>query len=89
MVSMANLVLLIARCLELAILASVVISWLRVFGTRVPYGHPVVRVIEDTADLMLRPIRRTFRAAAGGFDFSPMIALVLLEIVTRLITRVL
>ena len=70
------------------ILASVVISWLRVARVRVPYGHPVVRAIDGAAEAMLRPIRRAFPAAAGGLDFSPMVALLLLYILRRIIARI-
>ena len=68
-----------------AILGSIILSWLRVARVRVPYGHPLVRLIEETADLMLRPIRRAIPASAGGLDFSPMIALILLSILRRIV----
>jgi len=89
MVSIAYLVNLIIGFLWFALLASVVISWLRAFGARVPHYHPVVRIIEETADLLLKPIRRTIPTTGGGFDFSPIVALVLLAIVRRLINQVL
>jgi YggT family protein len=75
--------------LWLAILASVILSLLRAFGARVPYYHPVVRLIEQTADLILNPIRRHIPTAGGGIDFSPLIALVLLEIAKRIIHQML
>ncbi len=71
----------------LAILASVVLSWLRMFRVRVPYGNPVVRAIEETADLMLRPIRKAIPASGGGLDFSPLIALMILSILRSAIAR--
>jgi YggT family protein len=80
---------LIISVLWLAILASVIISWLRLFGVRVPYYHPVVKIIEETADLILKPIRRHVPTTGGGIDFSPFIALLLLEIARRIINQVL
>ena len=71
----------------LAILASVVLSWLRMFRVRVPYGNPVVRAIEETADLMLRPIRKAIPSSGGGLDFSPLIALMILSILRPVIAR--
>jgi YggT family protein len=71
----------------LAILASVIISWLRAFRVQVPYGNPLVRAIEETADLMLRPIRRAVPTAGGGLDFSPLIALIILSILQRIVAR--
>jgi len=69
----------------LAILASVVLSWLRMFRVRVPYGNPLIRAIEETADLMLRPIRNAVPASGGGLDFSPLIALLILSILRSVI----
>ena len=71
------------------ILASVVISWLRVARVRVPYGNPVIRAIDGAAEAMLRPIRRAIPVAGGGLDFSPMVALILLYILRRIIARIL
>jgi len=69
----------------MAILASIVISWLRAFRVSVPQNNPLVRAIEDTADLMLRPIRRSVPTAGGGLDFAPMIALVILYIIRAML----
>jgi YggT family protein len=70
-----------------AILGSIIISWLRSFGVRVPYTNPLVRAIEGTADVMLRPIQRHLPTAAGGFDFSPVVAFLLLYILQAVIAR--
>ena len=73
----------------LAILASVIISWLRAFRVQIPYGNPLVRAVEDAADLILKPIRRAIPATGGGLDFSPLIALILLSILQRIVARLL
>ena len=73
----------------LAILGSVIISWLRAFRVQIPYGNPLVRAIEETADLVLKPIRRAIPATGGGLDFSPLIALILLSILQRIVARLL
>ena len=82
-----ELLMLAISAMMLAILASVVLSWLRMFRVRVPYGNPVVRAIEETADLMLRPIRKAIPASGGGLDFSPLIALMILSILRSVIAR--
>ena len=87
--SVGHLLNLIISFLTLAIFASVAISFLRMFGVRVPYYHPVVRIIEETADLILKPIRRHVPTAGGGWDFSPLVAILLLEIARRIINQVL
>jgi uncharacterized protein YggT (Ycf19 family) len=48
-----------------------------------------VRAIEETADLVLKPIRRAIPATGGGLDFSPLIALILLSILQRIVARLL
>ena len=87
MLDIARLLNLVISFLSLAILASVIISWLRAFGMRLSYSHPVVRIIEETADLVLKPIRRAIPTAGGGLDFSPWIAILLLQIARTLISQ--
>ncbi len=87
MLDIAGLLNLVISFLSLAIIASVAISWLPLFGMRLSYSHPVVRIIEETADLILKPIRRALPAAGGGLDFSPVIAIILLQIARTLISR--
>lgn len=75
------------RLMMLAIFGSVIISWLRAMRLRVPYHHPLIRAIDDTADVMLRPIRRSLSTTAGGLDFSPVVALLILSILQTIIAR--
>lgn len=82
-----ELLLIAVWLMSMAIFVSVIVSWLRAAGVRVPYGNPVLRIIDNTADLMLRPIRNAFPTTSGGLDFSPMVALVILYILRMLITR--
>ena len=86
---MATLVYYVIQALTLAIFASVIFSWLPLVGVRVPQYHPVVQVIEQTAGLIVNPIRRLMRTTAGGMDFSPLIALLLLRIVGKILVRAL
>jgi YggT family protein len=77
----------IIQVLILMVIAMVAISWARMFGLRISPYHPVVRWIEQSADLVLAPIRRNIPAAAGGIDFSPMIAIIILTIILQIIHR--
>ena len=70
-----------------AILGSVVISWLRAAGVRVPYGNPLVRAIEGAGEFMVRPIRRAIPTRAGALDFAPMVALIILSILRGIVAR--
>ena len=71
----------------MAIFGGVIISWLRAFRVHVPSGNPLVRLIEDAADLMLRPIRRAIPTTGGGLDFAPMVAIIILYILERIVAR--
>jgi uncharacterized protein YggT (Ycf19 family) len=82
-----HLIDLAITAMMLAILASVVLSWLRVFQVRIPYWHPAIRMIDETANLMLRPIRNAVPTTGGGFDFSPIVALLILSILRMLVAR--
>jgi YggT family protein len=76
-------VTLLFRFLWLAILARVIISWLPMAGVRVDMYHPLIRWLYRITDPILDPIRRftTF----GMIDFSPIVALILLEIIQRVL----
>jgi len=65
----------------LAILARVLVSWLPMAGVRIDPFHPVIRFLYQITDPILEPIRRftTF----GMMDFSPIAALILIEIIRR------
>jgi YggT family protein len=75
--------------LSLIIFVSVIISWLRVLGVRVPHYNPIIRFLEDATEAMVRPLRRALPMAAGGLDFSPMVALILLAILRMIVHQML
>ncbi len=80
-----SVLLLAVGVMMAAIVGSVIISWLRMFRVRVPYGNPLVRLIDDTANVMLRPIRNAIPVTGGGLDFSPLVALIILSILRAII----
>ena len=54
------------------IIARVIVSWVNADPTNV-----IVRIIVQTTDVVLKPLRR-FNLTAGVFDFSPIIVLLLI-----------
>ena len=79
---------LIAQVIQLyiyVIIADAIISWLLFAKVRwIRPSHPIVRGIQEAAGLLLNPIRKILNPwSTGGIDFSPLIAIVLLEIVER------
>ena len=69
--------------LTLAIFGRVILSWV---PTRLPWG--LNDFIFSVTEPILGPIRRALPMAAG-MDFSPLIALVLLQLVEQLLLRIL
>ncbi len=69
--------------LSFAILARVLISWVRVD----PH-HPAVQFLMEITEPVLRPIREMM-ASMGMMDFSPIIALLLLSVLERIILTIL
>ena len=76
---LVNLINILFTAYNLAILARVVISWVRVD----PF-NPLVRFLYQITEPVLAPIRRVIPPAAG-MDFSPIIAFFGLELVRRLL----
>jgi YggT family protein len=69
--------------LTLAIFGRVILSWVQ---TRLPWG--LNEFIFSVTEPILAPIRRALPLAAG-MDFSPLVALVLLQLVEQLLVRIL
>ena len=73
----------VAQALVLAIFVRVIMSWVPV---RLPLG--LNDLVWNVTEPVLAPIRR-YMPIAGGMDFSPLIALLLIQIITSIILRVL
>ena len=71
----------------LAILARILLSWLPMAGVRIDPFHPVIRFLYQITDPILEPIRRF--ATFGMMDFSPIVALILIEIIRRVLVMAL
>ena len=79
MITLYRLVDLIFRVLDLALLLRVAFSWINAN----PYNS-VVRLVHDITEPILAPLRR-FIPPLGGLDFTPVVALVILDFLRRLI----
>ena len=77
-----NVILVIRRILELLVIASVILSYV------MDYYHPVRRWVDAIVEPMLMPIRRVV-PLVGMMDFSPLILLILIRIVSNLIINIL
>ncbi len=72
--------------LRFAIIGMIIISFLVVLGF-VNYSnpHPIIVLLHEVTEPLLAPVRK-FLPAMGGFDFSPLIVLVGLQVVSLLLS---
>lgn len=68
----------IINILTIAIFVRVIFSWFRPTGT-----NRFVKLVVDITDPVLTPVRR-FMPKTGMFDFSPLVVILLLELVASL-----
>ena len=73
----------LAQALVLAIFVRVIMSWVPM---RLPFG--LNDLVWNVTEPVLAPIRR-YLPIAGGMDFSPLIALLLIQILASVILRLL
>ncbi len=66
------------------IIIRVILSWIR----HDPY-HPIFRFIYESTELVLGPIRRLLPLGYMGIDFSPIVAIFLLQALETLVLRLL
>ena len=72
--ALANAILIAARILSFVILADIVISYI------LDPFHPVRRILDAIVQPLLAPIRR-FMPQTGMFDFSPIVLLILVQLI--------
>lgn len=78
-----NFVNILFDVLSLAILVRVVLSWFRVD----PY-HRLVRILYQVTEPVLAPIRRII-PPIGMIDITPIVALLILQVVQRIVVTML
>jgi YggT family protein len=77
----ANFLQLLISVLMLLVIARVIVSWLAPSG-----GGGLVAFIYQATEPFLAPIRR-FVPPSGGLDWAPLIAMLLLGLLLRVVTR--
>lgn len=70
---------LLFQILSWAIIIRILLSWVRID----PY-HPLIRLLDQITEPILAPLRNIL-PSAGGLDFSPIVAIVLLSLLQRLV----
>jgi YggT family protein len=67
--------------LELLIIVRAVLSFL----PSVDRYHPIVRFLHTVTDPILQPFQRIMPGNAVGIDFSPLLAILVLQMIDRLL----
>ncbi len=73
------LIVVLARVLNIIILADIVLSWIPI-----DRRNPIVVFVHEITEPLLGPIRRVMTSIAG-FDFSPIVAIIILEVAERVL----
>ena len=78
---LVQLIGLIANLLTILIFIWVILSWI------MPPYNPIREVLDRIVEPMLTPIRRII-PMAGMMDFSPMILMILIELIARVLINI-
>jgi YggT family protein len=79
--TIAFLVSKVIGLLELLIIVRAVLSFL----PAVDRYHPIVRFLHTVTDPVLQPFQRILPGNAVGVDFSPLLAILVLQMIDRLL----
>jgi|APMed6443717190_1056831.scaffolds.fasta_scaffold06973_4 YggT family protein len=79
---LVQLIQLLAQILTWMVIASALLSFF------LPPYHPVREALDRIIDPLLNPIRRVV-PMAGMFDFSPLILILAIDLVSRILTAIL
>lgn len=88
MLELAQLVDGVIKILSTLIIVRALLSWVPGLGMGHPAGRVVHRVVAQVTSPIIDPIRRLMPPVAG-FDFSPIVAILLLQLVGGLLVPML
>lgn len=77
-----TLINMIAQAITLLVIAQIIMSYI------VSPFHPARKIIDDLVEPMLSPLRRVI-PPVGMFDFTPMVLIIIVQLVARLLVGVL
>lgn len=85
----ATIVSVLFQVYELLLLIRVLLSWINIDPRRPAIDHPLVQILVRITDPVLAPLRRLIPPIGGTVDISPVVALIILEVVRRILVSVL
>ena len=83
-----DIVLFLLRILSMVVIVQVICSWLVAFNV-INLHQPFVRAVYAAMDRITEPLYRPIRKILpdfGGLDFSPIILLLLIQVVSMLVS---
>jgi len=83
-----DIVLFLLRILSMVVIVQVIVSWLVAFNV-VNLQQPFVRALYTGMERLTEPLYRPIRKILpdfGGLDFSPIILLLLIQVVSMLVS---
>ena len=89
MYTVATVVSVLIQVYEFLLLIRVLLSWINVDPYRPVIDHPVVDILQRITDPVLAPLRRLIPPIGGAVDISPVVALIILEVLRRILVSVL
>lgn len=89
MLTVVRIISFLFQLYEFLIFVRVLLSWVNPNPYSPMATHPAIRLLYQITDPVLQPLRRLIPPIGGMLDLSPVIALILLELLRRLITGLL
>jgi YggT family protein len=89
MPSLASIVSMLFQAYTFLILIRVLLSWINTNPYQPVVDHPLVRILYQVTDPVLKPLQRVIPPIGGAIDISPIVALFILEIARRVIVGLL
>jgi YggT family protein len=86
-IALFEIVLFLLRILSMVVIVQVICSWLVAFNV-INLHQPFVRAVYTAMDRITEPLYRPIRKLLpdfGGLDFSPIILLLLIQVVSMLV----
>ncbi len=87
--TLATIINEVFRIFSLLILVDVIGSWVMLMRVKLPdFVYDLLRGVQSITSVVLNPIRRVI-PSIGGLDISPIVALLLLDVLRQLLVRIL
>jgi YggT family protein len=74
---------------QFLIFIRVMLTWVNTDPYRSTIDHPLIRLLQRVTDPVLVPLRRLIPPIGGTIDITPVVVLILLEIVRRVLSSIL